>query len=202
MSISFRPTKEVSDAISKIRLDRGGISISDAIRVAVLECASGKPQLAITPSMAPPKDFAAFKKALETFSEDLLYVAETGLPKSRQDTSPEDLPLIEKARAKFHATYAKIDAIVQRVELFSRLVAALSVCDIRVLRNAVTQLQRQNDAHAQRATDQKQPTELRNKSEVWVRELSGPILAVFRAVGISPNSPAPKTNSTNGKGKA
>lgn len=192
MSISFRPTKDVEDAISKIRLDRGGISISDAIRVAVLECASGKPQLAITPSMAPPKDFAAFKTTLETFSEDLLYVAETGLPKASPDTAPEDLPLLEKARAKFHAACTKIDDMVLRVELFSRFIAALAVCDIQSLRNAMRLQQLQHDAQARRALDPKLPKSERTAADNWVRQSSTPVLKLFRAVGIEPIKPEPQ----------
>lgn len=203
MSYSFRATKRDEDAIAIIRLDRGGISVSDAIRVALHECAYQKPQLAIIASMAPPKDFAAFKTTVVTFSEDLIYVAETGLPKSTPDTAPEDLPIIEKARAKFHAAYAKVDEIVLKVELFSRLIAALAVCDIHVLRKAMAYQQRQHESQARLALDPKLPIDRRRVAENWVRESSGPVLQLFRAVGIQPAVPKiQKPTSTDNVGAA
>lgn len=185
MSHSFRPTKQDNDAIAKIQLDRGGISVSDAIRVALHECASGKPRLAIVPAMAPPKDFSAFKKTLESFSEDLVYVAETGLPHVTPETHVEDIPAIESARAKFHTTCGHIDDIVLKVELFSRLIAALASCDITALRKAVGHQQRLHDAQTKWALDPNIEPKERAIAQTWARESAGPILALLSACGIT-----------------
>lgn len=191
MSHSFRPTEQDEDAIAKIQLDRGGISVSDAIRVALHECASRKPLLAVVPAMAPPKDFSAFKKALESFAEDLVYVAETGLPKATDETGAEDLPLIKEARAKFHSTYAKVDEMVLKIELFGRLIASLASCDVEALRKAMAYQLRQHDIQSRRALDPKLPTTERTAAANWVRESSAPILAWLRAAGIKPSMPKP-----------
>ena len=121
MSTSIRFTQEDFDNISKISLARGGISLTEVVRVVLSEAANEEPVLAIVPAMAPVKDVKSFNKAVQHFSDDLQFVVETGLPDPTSDATPADRQMIKDARARFISTYAGAEEIRIKLELLLRL---------------------------------------------------------------------------------
>lgn len=186
MTRSFRSTKEDDRHIAQICLDRGGISPTDAIRVALAECASQSPVLAVKPTMASPPDLKEFLRALEKYGDDLVYVAETGLPLDQPNASDADRKELSAARGKFRAIHARTEAMQLELEQFQRMIAALSVSDVLKLQAAAKHLRRAHQNRLHWIEAGKLDPKVARNAELWIHECSGPLLEWFVACGLLP----------------
>ena len=134
---SFRPTQADLDNISKIIIDRGGISKTEAIRAALHEAATNEPKLAIKPQLPPIHEVQKVISTLNCFVGELRNANRIGWPEHMPGESAERTDKVIEARSRNEAAFAEFTPRLEQMRLLIRAVMTCKEFDVSKLKDAI-----------------------------------------------------------------
>lgn len=191
---SFRETKTDRDNIDTIILQRGGISRSDAIRVALAETATGKPQLTLLPQLPPIKDVEKAVGELEQHRRMWQEAIRVGWPDHLPGESDERKEKVEAARKFNDQALAKCGPSIENMRALLASLQGASRVDLPGAKRGAEFLKKDSQKWSKIASDSKSSPENRKIAETnfpfWA-----PLLQFLHMTGLvflENNNSAPK----------
>jgi hypothetical protein len=184
--ISFRPKPGDSEAIAKLVLKFGGVSESEAIRIAINEAVNGAKRPAICPQMPPINDVvqvvAAIKKAIRMFETN----RNNFWPQHIAGETEQRTAAVKKARQDSNAA---LDELRPQLDSIRGLLAVLNeakelnVGGLKAVQAAAIQLEKSLDTFLTRSRDMHQPEKARRDAEM-THKIYAPLVEFLSRAGL------------------
>ena len=180
---SFRANKTDLANINKIILDRGGLSKSDAIRVALQETATNEPKLVIKPQLPPIDEVEKVISTLNRFIGELRDANRCGWPEHNPGENAERAKKVDEARQRYEATFAEFEPRVNQLRILRKSVNACERMDVTQLKMDITIMQQVCEGYETMSKNSELPQNTRalmDKRNEALKRISG----FFTEVGI------------------